>query len=405
MKFNKSFILSIFSLLALIVFWNLLVGCSPRQQAAFQTEAAKAGQTAVAEGAKAVQTQAARVAQTAFAEAANAANTRVAQVKQTAEAELTKQIGKLIPGKEIDYFALGDSIASGHGLMDDNSECHRSTRGYPYKFEAFLKTRYDKVNFYVFACSGATAKQPKDADLLRKVPHKWFFEQYLSMLQRLSKDRPTLVTITIGANDYGWADGSFGARLVEPSVDPLGGYFGWIQKTGEEVAQELRPLLTELLSHSNVVVVITDLYNPINQQDSVLFSIPIITSKVTVGTVCKDVWGVLTCYDRSKYLVDALNNSLVLDLWVPLGRPQNMRVTLINPKFYGHESPRPKCGKGAPDINNTWIQYPGQPGINGDPKELGVVTKEKYGDCFHPNEEGARQIAQAINDVAIRLGR
>jgi hypothetical protein len=40
----------------------------------------------------------------------------------------------------IDYFALGDSVASGYGLADDETACHQSMLAYPWQLEAPLPT-------------------------------------------------------------------------------------------------------------------------------------------------------------------------------------------------------------------------------------------------------------------------
>jgi len=45
---------------------------------------------------------------------------------------------------KIDYFALGDSVASGHGLRDDEAPCRRSLqRAYPAKVAKRLARTYD----------------------------------------------------------------------------------------------------------------------------------------------------------------------------------------------------------------------------------------------------------------------
>ena len=68
---------------------------------------------------------------------------------------------------KIEYFALGDSIASGHGLMDDGSKCHRafgtsnsSLVAYPIRVQQLLTQEYGLVDFprsHFLACSGAWA--------------------------------------------------------------------------------------------------------------------------------------------------------------------------------------------------------------------------------------------------------
>jgi hypothetical protein len=73
-----------------------------------------------------------------------------------------------------------------------------------------------------------------------------------------------------------------------------------------------------------------------------------------------------------------------------------------------HESARPSCGYALPNTSETWIQYPGEPNINSElpadiKQKLGI--KEKFGDCFHPNDAGARAYANAVNEAALMLGR
>jgi hypothetical protein len=60
----------------------------------------------------------------------------------------------------IDYFALGDSVASGHGLNDDGSACRRSSDAYPRLVEDLLLERYHVVNLHFYACSGAKVGYP-----------------------------------------------------------------------------------------------------------------------------------------------------------------------------------------------------------------------------------------------------
>ena len=105
----------------------------------------------------------------------------------------------------LDYFALGDSIAAGHGLMDDETPCRRSALSYPYKVLDTLWSKYTvsfptnpnlKTNHFL-ACSGATAAEPKQATLAED-RHKWLHNQFVDMMPLIRDDRLTLVSITIG---------------------------------------------------------------------------------------------------------------------------------------------------------------------------------------------------------------
>ncbi|MBI3912868.1 MAG: hypothetical protein HY327_01535 [Chloroflexi bacterium] len=380
-------------------------GCNAREQSFFQTEVARGGETGIVlaqtevvkaaqTGIVVAQTQAAQFAQTSLAESANLAATQVAQLKQTAVAKLTQAARK----QSIDYFALGDSIASGHGLMDDGTSCHRSTRAYPYKVAQLLRSSYREVNFdksKFLACSGASAGQP-DSKTLKDDKYKWFRNQVDDVLRNLS-DRPTLVSITIGANDFGWANPSV---LLKHSPETADVYVTWVNKTADGVSQELRGQVNRLLERPNVTVVITEVYNPINKS-SLFF-----TLLRLVGKSCNDWLGTLQCYERSDYLIQGLNNAYILDVFLKLGRPKQLGIANSNPRFYGHEAPQPTCGSSAPGIADTWIQYPGDVASNSQvPDLLAKITKHKFGDCFHANEKGAQAIAEAVIEKAMGIIR
>lgn len=85
------------------------------------------------------------------------------------------------------YVALGDSYSSGVGAGNydpDSGDCLRSPNAYP----ALWAEAHDVASFTFAACSGATT-----ADVLA------------NQLDALS-ERTTLVTISIGGNDAGFAD-------------------------------------------------------------------------------------------------------------------------------------------------------------------------------------------------------
>jgi lysophospholipase L1-like esterase len=381
----------------LIAYIILAAGCTPEQQNEVQSKLAGAAKTAAAYA----QTQVVKVGQTAVADGLKQAQTKAAVVKDTLAAQLSTEAARVVStvippdqkGNVLDYFALGDSIASGYGLMDDGSACHRSKLSYPYIVLDELEKRYDQVNFLFLACSGATAGEP-DAATLAMDRYKWFRNQVDEVLRRLSS-RPTLITINIGANDLRWSDpGVILPHLVENGDK----YLDWVSSISDTVAGELRAQLVRLANgHPNVMVLVTNLYNPFNNQ-SVFFSLP---------PACTDILNTLDCYQRAYYEVSGLNNALVLDVYVPLGRPAWLRVVPVEPLFDGHAAPSPYCGDAAPGVNDTWIQYPGDPNSNGDvPLVMNLlVTHNEHGDCFHPNEKGAAAIANIVNEYALKLGR
>jgi lysophospholipase L1-like esterase len=294
--------------------------------------------------------------------------------------------------QSLDYFALGDSIASGHGLMDEGEPCRRSSRSYPKKVAEILSTNF-MVSFpenHFLACSGATAGKPKakpKGDGQNGENYKWLHNQFIDMMPLIRDDRPTLVTISIGANDFGWLDFSRGYYPLAFDGDV---FLKWTNQVAEEVANQLYGDLKLLLDdHHNVKVVITLLYNPFNKE-SVFFGGPI-------GDIsCRDST-MTTCYEKTEYAIVSLNHALVSDVWVKLGKPDQIRFASTDVAFYDHASP---CGTAF--VSNTWIQYPGDKNSNSIPvvpdwlKRISNNTGLWLGDCIHPNEEGAQGIADLI---------
>jgi formylglycine-generating enzyme required for sulfatase activity/lysophospholipase L1-like esterase len=298
----------------------------------------------------------------------------------------------------LDYFALGDSIASGHGLMDDKSDCRRSNKGYPFKLATELARNYT-VNFssdHFLACSGATALQPS-AEVLARERNKWLHNQVLKILPLIKDDQPTLVSISIGANDFHWTDLP---NMVWRLMQPADSYLNWVNEVTQGVTEQVQEDLRLLLAvHPNVVVIINSLYNPFNYQ-SVFFSGPVagvcgnpaLTSLLSMG-----------CYDKVKYAVDGLNTALVMKVWVPLARPEQVKLAHgVSQAFVGHEAPALTCGTTL--VAETWVQFPLDPNSNSFPllpDELVALTGVRgwRGDCFHPNELGAQGIAEAVKSV------
>jgi hypothetical protein len=58
----------------------------------------------------------------------------------------------------IDYFALGDSVASGYGLANDETACHQSMLAYPWQLYARLQEAFIVRQFELLACSGTTTE-------------------------------------------------------------------------------------------------------------------------------------------------------------------------------------------------------------------------------------------------------
>jgi lysophospholipase L1-like esterase len=298
--------------------------------------------------------------------------------------------------EKIEYFALGDSIASGHGLHDTGEPCRRSTLAYPRIERDHLSERYSEVNFHHLACSGATATEP-DSDTLALDESKWLHNQVNTVLAHamtVPPDQPVLVSITIGANDFKWTNlWNFFHQLYWAKDSQ---FQNWLDRTTGKVHDALRDEVVRLLSVPNISVIITEVYNPFNQE-SVFFKFNPVDDR------CGPLF--TKCYDRAERATIALN-SAIIGVYFDLGQPQRLQITPLSAAFHGHGAPRPSCGSAGPDLSDTWIQYKDDLTSNSFPeipKKVGP-NGPWYGDCFHPNIFGAQKIAHEVDADAKRLG-
>lgn len=299
---------------------------------------------------------------------------------------------------EIDYFGLGDSIASGHGLRDTGAICRRSDRAYPHKVVANLKERFAKVNFPVEhfrACSGSSALQTYTPQPEVQLLHNQV-EDILTQLSNLPSNRPKLVSITIGANDFQFSDpANIEARLYRDSEES---YNTWVDNTSTLVKNALKTELARLLEYENVKIVVTEVYNPFNKSSVFFMYSPL-------GDRCL---GLVKCYARTERAVQVLNAALTAAVMESsIQWPGRVKVAKIYDDFQQHKSPRYSCGNDLPDADDTWIQRKDDtrdsnslPDI--DPN-IGPPGRW-WGDCFHPNERGAQAIADAVSEIALELG-
>jgi lysophospholipase L1-like esterase len=299
--------------------------------------------------------------------------------------------GKCKPGTQqpvVDYFALGDSIASGYGLRDDGAPCYDSPRAYPNKVVEYLATRYTVVNFHQLACSGSTALSNSNP-----WPGKQLGNQVDAVLKQMPSDHPVLVSITIGANDFGWADPqNFLKQITRPSDQ----FTNWADTTAYRVSTFVYTEVQKLLMRPNVTVVVTELHDPYNVESRFFGLQPKCSHSVA-------------CYDRIEYVAHTLNTSFYTNVQQAIGQPNRMQMTLaLHSAFHGHEGPSPACGSSPISPGPTWIQEIGNRDYNSElpplvEKRLGLPS-DSMGDCFHPNDLGAQVYADAIIAVLPALG-
>ncbi|WP_327589555.1 SGNH/GDSL hydrolase family protein [Nonomuraea sp. NBC_00507] len=106
------------------------------------------------------------------------------------------------------YVALGDSYASGYGIDGvENAACDRSRSGYPF----ILRSAYKSQSFTSVACSGATTRSIWNA-----------YSGQAPQIKALKPDT-SLVTLTLGGNDIGFAELVITCATVaatQPTGDP-----------------------------------------------------------------------------------------------------------------------------------------------------------------------------------------
>ena len=259
----------------------------------------------------------------------------------------------------IEYFALGDSVASGRGLADDETACRQSMLAYPWLVFEHLQETFVVEEFDLLACSGVTTASLDG--------------QVSEALSRLS-GHPTLLTLTVGANDFGWSDVfAFAQDLCAPDDEV---FRTWVEGVAHTVEDNLVGQLGRVLAYPQVEVILTDYYNPTNTSGA-------FWERVHPRCLFIDV------HERSEHVVHTLN-ATITRAWQRVGSPSFVQVATVHEAFHGHEAPRPWCGTAPPEIEETWIQYPTDPDSNSTP--VG-------GDCFHPNRAGAQRYAEAVTGL------
>ena len=121
---------------------------------------------------------------------------------------------------DVNYVALGDSFSSGLGTRDyDDDGCKRGPAAYPRLWAA----SHTHTSFDFVACSGATTTDVLNDQVSALTPET------------------TLVTITIGGNDVGFADVITTCRL---------GSNADCDAVGEQAETEVREVLPDLLDQT-----------------------------------------------------------------------------------------------------------------------------------------------------------
>lgn len=289
----------------------------------------------------------------------------------------------------IQYFALGDSVASGHGLMAGEGHCAQSAESYPYLLATNLRNNGISVQFSPanhIACSGSTTSDLNSQinDVSNKLRTQYPFP-------------PTLVTITSGANDFDWLGVEFLTMLTQPSEQL---FDLWVASKSEGIRTRLHNAVDRLLRmDEQISVLLTHYYNPM-------------TVDATPPSVFFDTFGIqiagaaIQLYRRIAKVVDALNGAITGSL-AGLDPTRAKVVNTIEAAFADHPS---ACQIFRDPSQSTWTQSIFS--TQGSNSLVSVFESSWWidsrllhgiGDCFHPNADGAKAIAREITPFAMGM--
>lgn len=277
----------------------------------------------------------------------------------------------------IQYFALGDSIASGEGLPGASGDCEVAPGAYPSLVAAKLDPFFE-VDLHLLACAGATAaRSPSGNDL---------WSQVQDAVAARDPGVPGTASISIGWADLGL--GTLGERQQVLCYATEGDFAAYLGGRLDAIADGLNEALGDLATRTDLSIVLTQLFQPFNRYPSYLDDL------VHTARPCDPTYpasGDHQAYERAGTIVTAVN-ALFLEVRdaLPAGARDRVSIAPLRSLFEGHEAPRhPDCGAQDPLPTDSWIRFP----VGSDPDYPG-------GDCVYPNDLGAAEIAAAVYQVA-----
>jgi lysophospholipase L1-like esterase len=290
------------------------------------------------------------------------------------------------------YIALGDSIASGHGIHPYGNgagdvSCKRSigtvpevNYAYPHyvrdRLEVENQVRLNPADFHNLACSGASVQ-----DLHQQVTSA------ISLMGTAgtSRESPAVVTITVGADNF-----HFDQATTYLNAFNAVSYDNFV-KTRNQEAQTVRTNLVKevkrmLPKSANRQFTLTGYYNPFNSQSAIVSAFPFNCDvQVHNRPPCQQVVN-----DTVQVLNDAIAGA-VQDLSEDTSRVNFVSGDMLAQEFTGHESPRPYCGTADPAFGDSYVQ------ALDVPSSIDLFNVPRDGDdCFHPNQLGHEVIGNLV---------
>lgn len=290
--------------------------------------------------------------------------------------------------------ALGDSVASGHGLeLADyfgTDPCFRSANSYPRRaFNALVEAgllKRSEAEFALLACSGHDTN-----DIFERLVTSGFSDitppsGKRSQLDWAIRSNPQLITITIGANDTGFVRPR---RLFNETTAELD--HDQIQRRVDVISNDLSTILEALVKGTDATIFVTNYYNPVSS-----------TPHGIEG--CE-----LDCFfDATEHVVTELNTAIESTV----ARYDTGRVKYVDIKSVFD-------GKGAPNgLGPDELRQAGLGTIDGQVIAADVAGIHPYCqkghevrdtlisavDCVHPDEAGTAEIASIIaSEIAAHL--
>jgi lysophospholipase L1-like esterase len=306
------------------------------------------------------------------------------------------------------YYALGDSVAAGHGLEKQLLGCRRCRDSYPWlvrdeinhELASYVVPRLPyrgRTWFFHLACSGAAS-----ADVVAQVKE-------VLRDPDVGADYATLVSITVGPNDFDFLTEALTGRN---GCAPESEFESWVDERRSELSSNLNAAIDQLKQRDNVYVIVTDVMNPFNRESAYFDWVrdPHFTDPL-VGVLLRFLFGEVNpacaalsgaeLYARTETVVEAVAEA------ASEAADGNARVAYVPvaEAFASHESATPRCGSdaGGPTLSETWIQH-GTDGPDVLLKSIaGAIALVRGNDCFHPNAAGQQAYAGLVFDAVEEL--
>lgn len=374
-----------------------------------------------------------------------------------------QQVAVPLPPRRLAYYALGDSVASGHGLPGGSGQtvgtCQLSPKAYPRV--AFDRLRslpdYDVILRHLACtraksftrlpsrrnrcfpttsteCASDSQCPPGETCSVRLTDLPQQVDQLQADAAGFRSDQITIVSVTAGADDFDLVEElSHGTHLCLPDAD----FKAWLERTSDLLEQSLERQLRRILRiNPNVSVIATDYFSPFKNgggffallEDLARFQINpvgqlILPAEVFAEPNCLLI-GRNHLYNRAQRVVGRVGvvsslNQAVSSAVSRVASDPAVRGRLsflsVYDSFLGHEGAQPNCGPGAPNEMATYVQYPGFVISLISAGDLFVQGRnfqkelEDGDDCIHPNQAGAMFYADGdattpgVHDVVLGL--